>query len=102
LPEQGFDVAKLLVGSEGTLVTVLHAELELVPVVAHTAMRVLVFPALAAAAAAVPDVLDGSPVTPLLVEAMDDETTGLMHHERAHTASPRALPAGSACATVEV
>ena len=32
LPEHGFDVAGLLVGSESTLVTVLHAELELVPV----------------------------------------------------------------------
>ena len=32
LPENGFDVARALVGSEGTLVTVLHAELELVPV----------------------------------------------------------------------
>ena len=32
LPEHGFDVAGLLVGSESTLVTVLHAELELVTV----------------------------------------------------------------------
>ena len=40
LPEHGFDLAGLLVGSEGTLVTVLHAELELVPVVkAQTAGR---------------------------------------------------------------
>ena len=30
LPENGFDLARALVGSEGTLVTVLHAELELV------------------------------------------------------------------------
>jgi FAD/FMN-containing dehydrogenase len=32
LPEQGFDVAGLLVGSESTLVTVLRAKLKLVPV----------------------------------------------------------------------
>lgn len=32
LPERGFDVAGLLTGSESTLVTVLRAELELVPV----------------------------------------------------------------------
>src|SRR4051812_13079147 len=31
LPEQGFDVAKALVGSESTLVTVLRAEIELFP-----------------------------------------------------------------------
>ena len=30
LPEQGFDVGRALVGSESTLVTVLHAELRLV------------------------------------------------------------------------
>ena len=35
LPENGFDVAAALVGSESTLVTVLRAELRLVPVVAH-------------------------------------------------------------------
>ena len=32
LPEHGFDVAGLLVGSESTLVTVLRAQLKLVPV----------------------------------------------------------------------
>src|SRR3954453_3781627 len=35
LPENGFDLAKALVGSEGTLVTVLRAELDLVPVPAY-------------------------------------------------------------------
>ncbi len=34
LPEDGFDLAKALCGSEGTLVTVLQAEVRLVPVVA--------------------------------------------------------------------
>ncbi|GAA4964858.1 hypothetical protein GCM10023238_35600 [Streptomyces heliomycini] len=41
LPEHGFDVAGLLTGSESTLVTVLRAELELVPVPKHTALVVL-------------------------------------------------------------
>ncbi|GGQ40870.1 hypothetical protein GCM10010250_08910 [Streptomyces althioticus] len=41
LPEHGFDVAGLLTGSESTLVTVLHAELELVPVPRHSALVVL-------------------------------------------------------------
>jgi FAD/FMN-containing dehydrogenase len=43
LPEHGFDVAGLLVGSESTLVTVLHAELELVPVVKQRSLVVLGF-----------------------------------------------------------
>jgi FAD/FMN-containing dehydrogenase len=36
LPEHGFDIAGLLVGSESTVVTVLRARLKLVPVVAAT------------------------------------------------------------------
>jgi FAD/FMN-containing dehydrogenase/Fe-S oxidoreductase len=101
LPEQGFDVAKLLVGSEGTLVTVLHAELDLVPTVAHTAMLVLGFLDLVTAAAAVPSILDRSAVPPLLLEAMDEATTGLMRQEGAHTASLEELPEGSAWLLVQ-
>ena len=51
LPENGFDLARALVGSEGTLVTVLHAELELVPVPTATALVVLGYPDIVAAAA---------------------------------------------------
>src|SRR5215469_10561321 len=41
LPERGFHVARALVGSESTLVTVLHAELALVPVVKARSLVVL-------------------------------------------------------------
>src|SRR3954447_17172123 len=44
LPEHGFDVAGLLVGSESTLVTVLRAKLELVPVVRERTLVVLGYP----------------------------------------------------------
>ncbi len=44
LPEKNFDVAGLLVGSESTLVTVLQAELELVPVVKERSLVVLGLP----------------------------------------------------------
>src|SRR4051812_44158536 len=44
LPEKNFDVAGLLVGSESTLITVLQAELELVPVVKKRTLVVLGFP----------------------------------------------------------
>jgi len=44
LPEHHFDVAGLLVGSESTLVTVLRAELELVPVLTRRSLVVLGFP----------------------------------------------------------
>ena len=61
LPENGFDLARALVGSEGTLVTVLHAELDLVPVPAAQAMVVLGYPDIATAADAVPHVLRHDP-----------------------------------------
>ena len=44
LPENGFDVAQALVGSESTLVAVLHAELRLVRKPAAQALVVLGFP----------------------------------------------------------
>ncbi|HEX2894010.1 MAG TPA: FAD-linked oxidase C-terminal domain-containing protein [Marmoricola sp.] len=62
LPEHGFDMAGFLVGSEGTLVTVLQAELELVPVVQARALVVLGYPDIAAAADAVPELLEHDPI----------------------------------------
>lgn len=54
LPEHGFDVARALVGSESTLVTILHAELRLVPKPAAQALVVLGYPDIASAADAAP------------------------------------------------
>ena len=68
LPEHNFDVAGLLVGSESTLVTVLHAELELVSVVKERALVVLGFDDVMTAADAVPDVL---PYQPIALEGFD-------------------------------
>ncbi|MDF1601940.1 FAD-binding and (Fe-S)-binding domain-containing protein [Nocardioides sp. YIM 152315] len=62
LPEHGFDVAGLLVGSESTLVTVLRAELELVPVVPARSLVVLGFPDIATAADAVPAIVEHEPI----------------------------------------
>ena len=62
LPEYGFDIAAFLVGSEATLVTVLAAELELVPVVKAKTLVVLGFPDIAAAADAVPHIVEHEPI----------------------------------------
>ena len=62
LPEQGFDVARLLVGSEATLVTVLRAELELVPVVRARTLVVLGYRDIVAAARAVPAIVEHDPI----------------------------------------
>ncbi|MFT3968867.1 MAG: FAD-binding and (Fe-S)-binding domain-containing protein [Micropruina sp.] len=57
LPEHGFDVARFLVGSEGTLAVVRRATVRLVQEPAHTALVVLGFATLAEAAEVMPEVL---------------------------------------------
>ncbi|HEY2296816.1 MAG TPA: FAD-linked oxidase C-terminal domain-containing protein, partial [Jatrophihabitans sp.] len=68
LPELNFDVAGLLVGSESTLITVLQAELELVPVVKERSLVVLGFDDIMKAADAVPAIL---PHEPIALEGLD-------------------------------
>jgi FAD/FMN-containing dehydrogenase/Fe-S oxidoreductase len=62
LPEHDFDIAGFLVGSESTLVTVLRAELELVPVVKERTLVVLGFENIARAADAVPAIVEHEPI----------------------------------------
>ncbi|MEU5432117.1 FAD-linked oxidase C-terminal domain-containing protein [Streptomyces sp. NPDC020719] len=94
LPESGFDLARALVGSEGTLVTVLRAELDLVPVPAADAMLVLGYPDICTAADDVPRLLEHS--SPARLEALDDRMAQLMREERTHLESLEALPHGGA------
>nr|WP_254125949.1 FAD-binding and (Fe-S)-binding domain-containing protein [Amycolatopsis sp. CA-230715] len=75
LPENGFDVAKALVGSEGTCVTVLGATLDLAELPRHKVLAVLGFPSDVAAADAVPAILPWSPLT---VEGVDAELVALL------------------------
>jgi FAD/FMN-containing dehydrogenase/Fe-S oxidoreductase len=85
LPEHGFDLAGLLVGSESTLVTVLHAELELVPVVKERTLVVLGFDSIADAADAVPDVVQHEPIA---LEGVDHY---LIHDEQLKGMNRQAL-----------
>ncbi|MEV4149896.1 FAD-binding and (Fe-S)-binding domain-containing protein [Amycolatopsis sp. NPDC049691] len=75
LPENGFDVAKALVGSEGTCVTVLEAEVELAELPRRRVLAVLGFPSDIAAADAVPAILPWSPLT---VEGVDAELVAML------------------------
>ncbi|MFF9623060.1 FAD-binding and (Fe-S)-binding domain-containing protein [Streptomyces griseosporeus] len=98
LPEHGFDVAGLLVGSESTLVTVLRAELKLVPVVKERTLVVLGFPSVDRAADAVPAVL---PYEPIALEGLDKH---LIRDERLKQLNPDAiaqLPDGKAFLMVQ-
>ena len=92
LPEHGFDVAGALVGSESTLVTVLHAELDLVPVLAARTLVVLGYPDIATAADAVPTILRHDPVA---LEGVDHY---LLHDEQIENMNAQArteLPPGT-------
>ncbi|WP_232376670.1 FAD-binding and (Fe-S)-binding domain-containing protein [Amycolatopsis aidingensis] len=93
LPENGFDLARALVGSEGTCVTVLGAELELTELPRYRALAVLGFTEDVAAADAVPAIL---PAAPLTVEGVDAELVGLLAAARTED-----LPAGGAWLFVE-
>ena len=98
LPEYHFDVAGLLVGSESTLVTVLRAELELVPVLTKRTLVVLGFDSVGVAADAVPAVL---PHEPIALEGLDHR---LIHDQRVRHLNPQALqelPEGTAFLMVQ-
>jgi FAD/FMN-containing dehydrogenase/Fe-S oxidoreductase len=98
LPERGFDLAKALVGTEGTCVTVLGATMRLVESPAARALAVLGFQDAYLAADHVMVVREHQPLT---IEGMD---AGLIAALRAHnpgeTAS-RALPEGGGWLYVE-
>lgn len=91
LPEQGFDLAKALVGSEGTLVTVLHAELQLVPLAQNKALVVLGYPDVAAAGDAVPQILRHDPWQ---LEGLDDVLIGLEKADHDEKEAIAGLPPG--------
>jgi FAD/FMN-containing dehydrogenase/Fe-S oxidoreductase len=91
LPEKGFDIARALVGSESTLVTVLRAELELVPVLPERITLALGYPSITKAAAAVPDIL---PHEPIALEAIDDKLVALERTEGMNSEALELLPEG--------
>ncbi|MFJ9662288.1 FAD-binding and (Fe-S)-binding domain-containing protein [Streptomyces griseoflavus] len=99
LPEHGFDVAGLLTGSESTLVTVLRAELKLVPVPKHTSLVVLGYEDICRAADHVPAVLEHGPAA---LEGVDHQ---LIHFQQAKHLNPDALdelPEGRAYLMVQL
>ncbi|MET9295645.1 FAD-linked oxidase C-terminal domain-containing protein [Streptomyces sp. NPDC003077] len=99
LPENGFDLARALVGSEGTLVTVLRAELELVTVKPYEAIVLLGYPDICAAADEVPRIVNHS--EPSQLEAIDSRMAELMHEEGVHLDSLKRFPAGNSWLLVQ-
>jgi FAD/FMN-containing dehydrogenase/Fe-S oxidoreductase len=99
LPENGFDVARALVGSEGTLVTVLRAELDLVPLPPYEALLVLGYDDICTAADDVPRLLKHS--APTQLEALDGRMAQLMREEGAYLDSLNELPEGESWLLVQ-
>lgn len=98
LPENGFDVAKFLVGSEGTLAVLTEATLRLVPRPTGSSLVVIGYPDLESAARDVPVILRHGPSA---VEAMDQEIVAAVRDRRLLD-RVGALPAGRSWLYVEI
>ncbi len=90
LPENGFDVAKFLSGTEGTLALTLGATVRLVDAPRATALAVLGYADMPAAAEAVPGLL---PHLPVALEGLDSRMVDLFRARRGPDAVP-GLPRG--------
>jgi FAD/FMN-containing dehydrogenase/Fe-S oxidoreductase len=97
LPEQGFDVARALVGSEGTLALVLGATVRLVTDAPYRGLVVLGYPSMADAADATPGLL---PHSPTAVEGLDARIVQRLRDVPAATVPD--LPRGNGWLIVEL
>jgi FAD/FMN-containing dehydrogenase len=91
LPESGFNVARTLVGSESTPVTILRAELRLVPVPGARTLVVLGYPDIARAADAAPHITAHQPEQ---LEGIDDRLIAFERERRTNPEALRLLPDG--------
>ncbi|HZB84365.1 MAG TPA: FAD-linked oxidase C-terminal domain-containing protein, partial [Rubrobacteraceae bacterium] len=91
LPEKGFNVARALVGSEGTLVTILEATVRLVYSPPARSLLVLGYPTAYEAGDHVPEILQYGPIG---LEAIDDELIRDMQVHGMHPSDIPILPDG--------
>lgn len=98
LPENGFNAAAFLAGSEGTLAVITGARVRLVAEPAHTVLVALGYPDMVAAAEAMPAVLAFSPTA---AEGLDRRITEVISRRHGSAAVPQ-LPAGGGWLLVEL
>jgi FAD/FMN-containing dehydrogenase/Fe-S oxidoreductase len=98
LPERGVDLAKMLVGTEGTLVTILGATVSLVDIPDAAVLVVLGYPDMPSAADAVPALLAHSP---LAIEGLDARLVDVVRRHRGDAHVPP-LPSGGGWLMVEM
>jgi FAD/FMN-containing dehydrogenase/Fe-S oxidoreductase len=98
LPEKGFNVARALVGSEGTLATVLEATVRLVHSPPGRSLLVLGYPSVFEAADHVPEILEFGPTG---LEGIDSRLISDMVAKDKHTSEVPKLPDGEGWLLVE-
>jgi FAD/FMN-containing dehydrogenase/Fe-S oxidoreductase len=98
LPENGFHVARALVGSEGSCVTVLEAELRLVDSPPARSLLVLGYPDVFHAADHVPEILGYGPIA---LEGIDHRLVEFMQRKNLHPKDRALLPPGGGWLLVE-
>ncbi len=91
LPEHRFNVARSLVGSEGTLVTILEASLHLVPQPAANSLLVLGYPDVYSAADHLMEILEFQPIG---LEGIDQVLIDWMKEKHVRTGNLKLLPQG--------
>jgi FAD/FMN-containing dehydrogenase/Fe-S oxidoreductase len=98
LPENGFHVARALVGSESTCVTVLEATLRLVHSPPARSLLVLGYPDVYAAGDHIPEIMGAGPIG---CEGLDDRLIGYLHKKSMRSAEVAMLPPGGGWLLVE-
>ncbi len=98
LPEYGFDVARFLAGSEGTLAVVTGARVRLVADLPHAALVAIGYPDMVAAADATPSIL---PWLPTAVEGLDARIIDVVRRRLGPSAVPD-LPPGEGWLFIEL
>jgi FAD/FMN-containing dehydrogenase/Fe-S oxidoreductase len=98
LPERGFHVARALSGTEGTCVTVLEAQVHLVPSPRAKSLLVLGYPDVFSSADHIEEVLASKPVG---LEGIDDTLVRDMKKKNIHPKEVQLLPPGNGWLMVE-
>jgi FAD/FMN-containing dehydrogenase/Fe-S oxidoreductase len=98
LPENGFNVARALVGTEATCVLILQAELNLVPSPQERVLTIIGFKDVFEAADAVPKVLRHKPIA---VEGIDAMLVDFITRKHLHPDDLKMLPEGQGWLVVE-
>ena len=98
LPENGFHLARALVGTEGSCVTMLEATVDLVPMPAARVLTVVGYPGPFGAADAAPGFLD---LAPLTIEGMDVALIAALRAARPADQRYKLLPDGEGWLFIE-